>query len=249
VQKDNKPVFYKNNSGVWSRGNTTVGVKKLYEASFQINKKPNSDLGVKKIFTNSGSRRKYSTAPGRSEDKKWHSTPKLRYFRKRGAGKYGSKTSQKKVIVKQLIKNKIFVPSLKQSLEDQIEKIMHKKILLKIRGLKKQLHQKKFMKKLTHHRYFRGRFIKNPRLKIKLSREFRLGVLSSLMLKAKKNPNEFVKKKIFTSLVQKQKRVLVRYMVRVRRRVVRSVSYSRAKKRIVVKKKIKKNVIKLRLGI
>jgi len=38
-------------------------------------------------------------------------------------------------------------------------------------------------------------------------------------------------------------------MVRVRRRVVRSVSYSRAKKRIVVKKKIKKNVIKLRLGI
>jgi len=96
VQKDNKPTFYKNNSGVWSRGNTAAGVKKFYEASFQINKKPNSDHGVKKIFTNSGSRRKYSTAPGSSKDKKWNSTPKLRYFRKRSAGKYGSKTSQKK---------------------------------------------------------------------------------------------------------------------------------------------------------
>jgi len=167
VQKDNKPVFYKNNSGVWSRGNTTVGVKKLYEASFQINKKPNSDLGVKKIFTNSGSRRKYSTAPGRSEDKKWHSTPKLRYFRKRGAGKYGSKTSQKKVIVKQLIKNKIFVPSLKQSLEDQIEKIMHKKILLKIRGLKKTTAPKKIYEKVNTSPLFSRAFYKESKVENK----------------------------------------------------------------------------------
>jgi len=77
------------------------------------------------------------------------------------------KRAKKKVIVKQLIKDKIFVPSLKQNLEDQIEKIVHKKILLKIRGLKKQLHQKKIYEKVNTSPLFSRPFYKESKVENK----------------------------------------------------------------------------------
>jgi len=165
--KNNEKTCGINNSGARVYGNASADFKKFDRVAFQINKKPTYNVGVNKRFTGPGSQRKYSTAPEVSKNKKLSPAVKLRYFKRKKNKKGALKINQNNVTTQQSVKILTPVSIPKLSLATRIEKILYKTRLLKIRGAKKQSQQRCFRKKLIYSHYFRGRFVKKPKVKNK----------------------------------------------------------------------------------
>lgn len=149
-----------------------------------------------------GLRRKFSTFSKVTKSTMPKLSVKLKYFRKKRNHGVTVKINKKKSSLKQ--------PTLKMTggLSGVITRMLHKAWSLKTRYVKKQLRQKSFVKNLVCCRYFRGNFAKRRGLKLKISRQSRLGVLLPIVSqkKKKKSVGTFKEKKIFCKRYSKAKK-------------------------------------------